>query len=181
MPSSPENEAGNPPAPDTAGQEQRDDGQERPEATQDELNAELARLEDRYKRALADLDNFRKRASRETERRVSEARESVLLDWLQAVDSVERAIRMEPDGRCADGLRAVLEQMDSILTRGGVVRIGAAGERFDPGRHEAVAVATSTDVPDSTILAVERSGFAVGDRVIRPAEVVVARTPERAR
>jgi molecular chaperone GrpE len=182
MPSSPENEAGNPPAPDTAAPEQRrDDGQERLDATQDEFNAELARLEDRYKRALADLDNFRKRASRETERRVAEARESVLLDWLQAVDSVERAIRMEPDGPCADGLRAVLEQMDSILMRSGVVRIGAAGERFDPGRHEAVAVATSTDVPDSTILAVERSGFAVGDRVIRPAEVVVARTPERAR
>jgi molecular chaperone GrpE len=145
------------------------------------LRERNAQLEDRYKRALADLDNFRKRASREVERRVSEARESVLLDWLQAVDSVERAIRMEPGGPCADGLRAVLEQMDSILMRGGVVRIGAAGERFDPGRHEAVAVATSTDVPDSTILAVERSGFAAGDRVIRPAEVVVARTPERAR
>jgi molecular chaperone GrpE len=88
---------------------------------------------------------------------------------------------MEPEGPCADGLRAVLEQMDSILARRGVARIGAAGERFDPERHEAVAVAQSPDVPDSTILAVERAGFAAGDRVIRPAEVVVARTPERAR
>jgi molecular chaperone GrpE len=181
MPSSPESDAGSPPAPGAPAQEGHDDEQGRLDATQDELNAELARLEDRYKRALADLDNFRKRASREIERRVSEARETVLLDWLQAVDSVERAIRMDPEGACADGLRAVLEQMDSILARSGVVRVGAAGERFDPERHEAVGVAPSPDVPDSTILAVERSGFAVRDRVIRPAEVVVARTPERAR
>jgi molecular chaperone GrpE len=181
MPNSRESEAGNPPSPDAAAQERRDGEQEQLNATQEELDAELARLEDRYKRALADLENFRKRTSREIERRVWEATESMLLDWLQAVDSVERAVRMEPEGPCADGLRAVLEQMDSILARRGVARIGAAGERFDPERHEAVAVAQSPDVPDSTILAVERAGFAVGDRVIRPAEVVVARTPERAR
>src|SRR5437879_2821754 len=56
-----------------------------------ELNEELARIEDRYKRALADLDNYRKRATREVDRRVAEARETALTDWLQVVDSVERA------------------------------------------------------------------------------------------
>jgi molecular chaperone GrpE len=148
------------------------------ELEQNELNAELERLEDRYKRALADLDNYRKRSSRELERRVAEAKESVIRDWLEAVDSVERAMRMEPDGRCAEGLRAVLDQMEAVLVREGTQRIGAAGDRFDPERHEAVAVQPSTDVPDRTILAVERSGFALGDRVIRPAQVVVARAPE---
>ena len=83
--------------------------------TTDELTAELARIEDRYKRALADLDNYRKRAAREVESRVAEVRASVIRDWLDAVDSVERAIRMQPDGPCADGLRAVLEQMDGVL------------------------------------------------------------------
>jgi molecular chaperone GrpE len=146
-----------------------------------ELTAELARLEDRYKRALADLDNYRKRSAREIERRVAEARESALRDWLDAVDSVERAVRMEPDGPCAEGLRAVLEQMDSVLARQGAVRIGDAGERFDPERHEAVAVQASAELPDRTIVAVERSGFALGDRVVRPAQVVVARAPEHAR
>ena len=148
------------------------------EVEQDELSAELERLEDRYKRALADLDNYRKRSSRELERRVAEARESVIRDWLEAVDSVERAMRMEPHGPCAEGLRAVLDQMDAVLLREGVERIGAAGDRFDPERHEAVAVQPSAEVPDRTILAVERSGFALGDRVIRPAQVVVARAPE---
>jgi molecular chaperone GrpE len=145
---------------------------------QDELSAELDRLGERYKRALADLDNYRKRSSRELERRVAEAKESVIRDWLEAVDSVERAMRMEPDGACAEGLRAVLDQMNAVLVREGAQRIGAAGDRFDPQRHEAVAVQPSAEVPDRTILAVERSGFALGDRVIRPAQVVVARAPE---
>ena len=146
-----------------------------------ELTEELARLEDRYKRALADLDNYRKRTAREIERLVTEAKESALRDWLEAVDSVERAARMEPAGPCAEGLRAILEQMDSVLARQGAVRIGAAGDRFDPERHEAVAVQPSTDLPEHTVVAVERSGFALGDRVVRPAQVVVARAPEHAR
>jgi molecular chaperone GrpE len=146
-----------------------------------ELAEELARLEDRYKRALADLDNYRKRTAREVERLVADARESTLRDWLDAVDSVERAARMEPEGPCAEGLRAVLEQMDTVLARQGAVRLGAAGDRFDPERHEAVAVQPSAELPDRTVVAVERSGFALGDRVVRPAQVVVARAPEHAR
>ncbi|HEY2160652.1 MAG TPA: nucleotide exchange factor GrpE [Solirubrobacteraceae bacterium] len=152
-----------------------------PGQSTDELTEELARLEDRYKRALADLDNYRKRTAREIERLVAEARESALRDWLDAVDSVERAARMEPEGPCAEGLRAVLEQMDSVLARQGAVRIGAAGERFDPERHEAVAVQPTADLPEHTVAAVARSGFALGDRVVRPAQVVVARAPEHAR
>jgi len=144
----------------------------------EELTAELARIEDRYKRALADLDNYRKRAAREIESRVADAKAAALRDWLDAVDSVERAMRMEPAGPCVDGLRAVLDQMEAVIARQGAQRIGAAGDQFDPERHEAVAVQESADVPDRTVLAIERSGFALGDRVIRPAQVVVARTPE---
>jgi molecular chaperone GrpE len=136
-------------------------------------------MEDRYKRALADLDNYRKRSQREIERRVTEVRGSVLSDWLDAVDSVERAVRLAPEP-CVDGMRAVLDQMDAILAREGVQRLGAAGDQFDPGRHEAIAVEPSDRVPDRTILAVERSGYALGDRVIRPAQVIVARAPEPA-
>jgi molecular chaperone GrpE len=141
---------------------------------------ELARIEDRYRRALADLDNYRKRATREVDRRVAEATDSVLRDWLQVLDSVERAMRMEPDGPCYEGLRAILAQMESVLDRQGAQRIGMPGDRFDPERHEAVAVRASGDVPDRTIVEVQRSGFVRGDRVIRPAQVVVARAPEHA-
>jgi molecular chaperone GrpE len=133
-------------------------------------------MEDRYKRALADLDNYRKRSAAETDRRIGESRERLLRDWLEAVDSVERALRMEPEPEnpIAAGLRAVLEQMEAILDRQGVTRIGKAGEQFDPEIHEAVAVRPVAGVPDRTILEVARSGYAIGDRVLRPAQVVVS-------
>jgi molecular chaperone GrpE len=150
------------------------------DAARAELTDEIARMEDRYKRALADLDNYRKRATREVDRRVTDATESVLEDWLQVVDSVERAIQLERDGPCYEGLRAVLAQIDSVLERQGAQRIGAPGDQFDPERHEAVAVRATGDLPERTVVEVQRSGFARGDRVIRPAQVVVARAPEHA-
>jgi molecular chaperone GrpE len=177
MPSSPGNE------PEQVGPtaaEEQDPARPTEQPGSEELAAELARIEDRYKRTLADLDNYRKRAAREVETRVSEARERVIRDWLEAVDSVERAMQMQPEGPCLDGLSAVHAQMDGVLARQGVQRLGAPGDHFDPERHEAIAVQPTSDVPDRTILAVERSGYALGDRVIRPAQVVVARTPEHA-
>ena len=139
------------------------------------LRAELARAQDRHRRALADLDNYRKRVARDGDRRAAEARHAVLREWLEAVDSVERALRMEPDD---PGLTAVLEQMEAILARHGVTRLAAVGSRFDPERHEAVAVLPTADAPDHTVLEVARSGFGLGDEeVLRPAQVVVARRP----
>jgi molecular chaperone GrpE len=146
-----------------------------------DLTAELARIEDRYKRALADLDNYRKRSARELDRRVSEASDSALRDWLQAVDSMELALALDVDERCREGMRAVLDQMNAILTRRGVERVGSPGEPFDPERHEAIGVEVTDQAPSRTIKSVERSGYASGDRVIRPAQVVVNRAPEPAR
>ena len=89
------------------------DEQEPPPDAQQDLADQLAATEDRFKRALADLDNYRKRAGRETDRRVAEAREALLRDWLEALDSVERAIALDP--ALAEGLTAVLQQMEAIL------------------------------------------------------------------
>ena len=143
-----------------------------------DLTAELARIEDRYKRALADLDNYRKRSARELDRRVTEAGDDALRDWLAALDSVERALALDPDGRCRAGMQAVLDQMDAILRRRGVERVGQPGEPFDPTRHEAIGVEVTDAAPSRTIKSVQRSGFAAGDRMIRPAQVVVTRAPE---
>ena len=143
-------------------------------------SAELARMEDRYKRALADLDNYRKRSARDLQAGVAQSRESLLRDWLEAVDSVERALQMSHGTPAAEGLRALLEQMESILARHGVQRIGAAGEQFDPERHEAIEARVTNEAPDRTILEAVRSGWAIGDRILRPALVIVARRPEPA-
>jgi molecular chaperone GrpE len=151
-----------------------------PAAPEPGLAEELARTEDRYKRAVADLDNYRKRSAREVERRAVELREALIRDWLEVVDSVERALRMDSSGPHVEGLRAVLEQIEAVLARQGVQRIGQVGERFDPERHEAIDVRVTDEVEDRTVIEVARSGFALGDRVLRPAQVVVSRRPEPA-
>lgn len=137
------------------------------------LREDLVRAQDRHRRALADLDNYRKRVEREGDRRAAEADRALMREWLEAVDSVERALRLEPGD---PGLTAVLEQMEAILARHGVGRLDATGARFDPKRHEAIATQPTADTPDYTVLEVARSGFGLDDgEVLRPAQVVVAR------
>jgi molecular chaperone GrpE len=153
--------------------EQRERDREDASATA-ELEAEVARLDDRFKRARADLDNYRKRAAKEVERRITEGTDALLADWLEVADSVERALTMVP---LDDELRAVHEQIEATLARQRVTRLGAVEEPFDPDRHEAVAVAPATDHPDGTIVEVIRSGYARDGRVLRPALVAVAQRP----
>jgi molecular chaperone GrpE len=179
MPSSPESDAppaqpGRPPAPTTPAPPSQ------PASESDELTRERERadrLDDRYKRALADLENLRKRTPALIEQRLREGRDAMLLEWLEAVDSVERALRMQqPGGPSSAGMRAVLEQMEQILERQGVRRIGAVGEPFDPERHEAISVLPAADgQPDHAILDVARTGYERNDEVVRPAQVVVGR------
>jgi molecular chaperone GrpE len=147
-----------------------------PTAEEERLRAELGEMEVRYKRALADLDNYRKRSERETARLVQEAREDLLRDWLEALDSVEFALHAQPEDQ---GLQAVLVQMEAILWREGATRVGAVGERFDPKFNDAVAVRTSEELPEWTILEVTRSGFALSDKLLRPAQVVVSQRESR--
>jgi molecular chaperone GrpE len=141
-------------------------------------DAELAEMEQRFLRAAADLDNYRKRATREVDRRVGEREDALLREWLDPLDSVERALQSSADEACADAFRAVLAQMEAILDRHGVRRVGTVGEPFDPERHEALVVRPAAEAPDRTVLEVARSGFAIDDKVLRPAQVVVSRAEE---
>jgi molecular chaperone GrpE len=141
----------------------------------DRTRAQLARAEDRYLRSRADLENYRKRADRELERRVRERGDQLLAAWLDVVDSVERALALaQHDAGTAADLRAFLDQMEAVLRRQGVTRIGAVGEVFDPELHEAVAVVPGGDHEPGTIAQVARSGYSADDRVLRPAQVTVA-------
>jgi molecular chaperone GrpE len=155
---------------------EREERQQQPPAPSEDPR--YAQLEDRYLRALADLDNYRKRSVRDTERRIADASDGLLRNWLDVVDSIERALQLTADEREAAGLRAVHEQIQTILDRQGVARIGVAGESFDPGRHEAIGVSETDEAPDRAIVDVAQPGYAVGDRVVRPARVIVARHPQ---
>jgi molecular chaperone GrpE len=161
--------------PNSHGSEEQEQATAVSDEAERDLQAELVQMEDRYKRALADLDNYRKRSAREAERRITESQEAQLRDWLEVVDSLERALFLQPDDPVVQGMRAVLEQMETVLARQGVTRIDAVGERFDPERHEAVGVRATDEAPDHTVLEVARSGFAHDGRVLRPAEVIVSR------
>ena len=134
-------------------------------------------MEDRYKRALADLDNYRKRVgARDRAARGARAARRLLRDWLEAVDSVERALlHAARRTRCVEGLRAVLEQMEAVLARQGVSASARSGSRSTPSATRRSACATTDEAPDRTVVDVARSGFALGDRVLRPAQVVVSR------
>jgi molecular chaperone GrpE len=140
-----------------------------------EAQAELAAMNDRYLRARADLENYRKRAQGDLERRVEEQRDEILRSWLDAVDSVERALALADDPRLAEDLQVFLGQMEGILRRYNVKRSGVVGEQFDPELHEAIAVVPSDGQPAGTIAEVAQSGYLAGNRMLRPAQVAVTR------
>src|SRR5690349_9434063 len=79
-----------------------------------------AQLEDHYLRALADLDNFRKRSARDTELRIARVTDDLLRSWLEVVDSIDRALQLTTDESAVGGLRAVRDQIQAILDRQGV-------------------------------------------------------------
>jgi molecular chaperone GrpE len=136
-------------------------------------DAKIAELEDRWKRALADLDNYRKRAARE--RAAERARTAAA--WLPVLDNLERAVEhadSEP-GAVLDGVRAVRDQALDLLAQLGFPRQEDEGLRFDPVRHEAVASRPDPGAEADVVAEVVRPAYGEGDHQLRPAQVVVAR------
>jgi molecular chaperone GrpE len=139
-------------------------------------DAELARLEDRWRRALADLDNLRKRYARELDRERKLERSKVAGAWLPIVDNLERAL--QHSGGDADsvitGVRAILDQAVQLLDHLGYPRDTDTGVPFDPERHEVVNVTDDGGSAPGTVLGVVRPGYGKGSQQLRPAAVVVS-------
>ncbi|BBZ06382.1 protein GrpE [Mycolicibacterium doricum] len=163
---------------DEAGEPQAAEPQEG--AQESQWAAERAKLEDRWRRALADLDNLRKRYARELERERDSERSKVAGAWLPVVDDLERAIAHAGDQSEAvvAGVRAILDQAVQVLERLGYARDTEAGIPFDPQRHEVVGVVERSDSAPGTVLEVVRPGYGQGARQLRPASVVVSRGRE---
>ncbi|MER5649739.1 nucleotide exchange factor GrpE [Streptosporangium sp. NPDC002524] len=142
-----------------------------------ELQALVTDLQDRWRRALADLDNLRKRVSRDAERTRSDERARAAGEWLPVLDNLDRALEhAETDpGSIVDGMRAIRDQAQEVLSRLGYARRDDTGAVFDPARHEAVGVLAREGVPDGTVLQVLRPGYGDGEQQLRPALVVVAK------
>jgi molecular chaperone GrpE len=142
-----------------------------------ELTERIAELEDQRLRALADLDNMRKRCASQVSGARAETRAEVAARWLPVVDNLERALdhaHADP-GSIIEGIKAVLEQAMSVLSQLGFPRRDDLGTRFDPARHEAIAAVTDADAPAGSVIDVVRPAYGEGDRQLRPAQVVVAK------
>jgi molecular chaperone GrpE len=143
----------------------------------DDTATRISELEDRWRRALADLDNYRKRTVGAVERERAGERARTSAEWLPVLDNLERALEhaeAEP-GAVIQGVRAVLEQARDVISRLGFPRREDEGEPFDPARHEAVATTPASGAPEGTIVRVLRPGYGEGDSQLRPAQVVVAK------
>jgi molecular chaperone GrpE len=136
----------------------------------------LAQAEDRWRRAVADLENFRKRCARQVAGERDAERARVTGELLPVIDNLDRALEHAAAGSdpFVDGVRAVREQALGMLEKLGYRRVAETGVPFDPFRHEAVALADDTDAPAGTVVSVLRPGYGEGDHQLRPAAVVVA-------
>ncbi|MBZ6076723.1 nucleotide exchange factor GrpE [Microvirga puerhi] len=149
------------------------------------LEAEKADLKDKMLRLMADMENLRRR----TEREVADARTyavtSFARDMLNVADNVRRAIENVPEEarEAAEGaFKGLVEGIDlterdllKTLERHGVKRLDPQGQKFDPNVHQAMFEVPNPDVPNGTVVQVVQSGYVIGDRVLRPALVGVAK------
>jgi molecular chaperone GrpE len=142
-----------------------------------ELRAQVAQLEDRWRRVVADFDNFRKRVAREVSQQRDDERARVAAQWLPVLDNLELALQhagADPTS-IVSGVGAVRDQALAVLADLGFPRRSDVNEPFDPSRHEAVATLPDAKAAPGTILQVIRPGYGSDERPLRPAAVVVAK------
>ena len=132
---------------------------------------------EQYKAATAEFEQARVRARREIGREIERGKRAILLDLLDVVDNLDRAIEAAGSGASEGGLlagvRMVRDQFATRLDAHGVKEIAAVGEPFDPQFHEAVTMVPGQD--DDRIVGIVRRGYRIGDDVLRPAQVAVGK------
>jgi molecular chaperone GrpE len=139
-------------------------------------------LKDRLLRLQADFDNFRKRSARERSEWQAFANEQLIKDILPVVDHFELGLanagKNNTPAAVLDGLKLVYEQLMGFLKKQGVAVLSATpGTKFDPHLHEAISHLPSEDQPADVIIAETRRGYKLGDKMIRPLQVVVSSGP----
>jgi len=174
------------------------DGNDAPQPSGLEEVAEVAKLRqeleakekaanenyDRYLRQVAELDNFKRRTSREREEAIRFANEALVRDLLPVVDNLERAVAHSKGSNgkpLIEGVEMVLRGVFDVLAKHGVVQVTAVGEPFDPGKHEAMAQVESRTHAPNTVVEEYHKGYLIRDRLLRPALVSVAKAPESQR
>ena len=141
----------------------------------DPKQQELDELNDRYKRVLAEFENYKKRSSKERETLYNSIVSDIVEVFLPVVDNLENALKIETqDVEYKKGIELVLKQFKDILKTKGVEEILALGETFDPALHEAVSSIQDPEKNVQEIVQEYRKGYKIGNKVIRHSMVVVA-------
>ena len=163
------------------------DEQENVEVTVEEqlqaAQAEAADNKDLYLRALADLENYRKRAQREKEDAFRFANDNLLRNIIPVLDNLERAIEHagtvnEDQGGLFEGVEMTLDQFRKVLEASGVKPVETAGGLpFDPNFHQAMGQIPTADQPPNTVVQELQKGYLLNERLLRPAMVMVATAP----
>ena len=147
-----------------------------PPADPTRLQQELAAQQDDYLRLAADFDNFKKRTRRDSEQQAAAQKEAFIGDLLPTLDNLERALASAESTASAQlqqGVTLTLQQLSQLLRDHGIAAVADVGRPFDPYRHEAVSVRHDPSQPDQIVLEVIQRGYCRGDKVFRPAKVVV--------
>jgi molecular chaperone GrpE len=146
-----------------------------------ELQRERDDYRDRWMRKAAEFDNYRRRVEKERREQADEAVESLLLDVLAVVDDFERALTVDANAGSdsADayrkGVELIYAKFQDLLRKKGITPIAALGETFDPNIHQAVVHEASDEHREGEVTGELRKGYRIGDRLLRPALVKVAK------
>lgn len=145
------------------------------------LTAERDDFRDKWARARADLDNYRKRIQREMEDDRKFAATPIVKALLPGLDGLQRALKAASASKSVDeliaGIEMVVKQFDSALVGLGVQPIVAVGQPFDPNLHEAIAQVPNADHPPMTVIDDIERGYTLHERIVRPSKVIVSAAP----
>ena len=153
-----------------------------PEAQLKALEIKAAEAEDRFVRGRAELENYRRRMQRELLDVRQQTKSATVLEFLSVLDPFQMAmdhVEESPDFKTLKtGMDMILSELKRTFENLGLERIDATGQPFDPNIHEAVAQQPSDTVPAETVLQQWKCGFRLGDKLVRPASVIVSSGPE---
>lgn len=140
------------------------------------LQEELASTKDRWLRAVADLENYKKRAKRENEEAVQRGVQKLLNDFLPVFDNLNRAqeAAQNVEDSIGEGIAMVKQVFVSALDKNGIVTVPGVGAPFDPAHHDAMQQVPSEEYPPGHVVMVFESGFSRHGRLLRPAKVIVS-------
>lgn len=147
-----------------------------------DCKAEVEKYKNEYLYLLADFDNYKKQAIKERSQLIKFGSERLVVSLLEVMDNLERALQTEVNSEnldsFVDGVKMTRSELSKILKNFGVEEVESEGVAFDPNVHEALSSHQTNDVPEGHIVSAYKKAYKLHDRVVRPAQVVVATPPK---